>query len=413
MQNLKKPLLTLTILFSINMVKAQLGPNKGDAYQISNASGTTNNNVMHKIWLYRNSAGDSWYTASVHDGIAIDNSFFTPGTDTRSWWERNPMTGEHRWGDLARTWLTISGGNVGIGTTAPTAPLQITSSGGESRPGGINAASTSTLKLSRPGTPNYSYPESADFRIAHGSSGLSGSQLDLYLNGAGNQNDVPDQQVMTWLYNGYVGIGRSDPGANLHIQNQTGSRPGGVNAPSAPILRLGRVGTGGSSYNESAEFRIGHGGNNVWGSQLDLYINGSSNQTDVPDQQVMSWLYNGNVGIGTSIPKEKLSVNGHIRAVEIKVESTNWPDYVFQSSYQLPTLAQIEEQIKIKGHLPDIPSAKEVEANGIALGEMNKLLLKKVEELTLHLIDKEKQLENQNNRLLLLERKFEKMLIKQ
>lgn len=101
------------------------------------------------------------------------------------------------------------------------------------------------------------------------------------------------------------------------------------------------------------------------------------------------------MGIGTVSPAERLSVNGNIRSKEIKVEATNWPDYVFLPDYQLPSLTQIEEQIKLKGHLPDMPSAKEVETNGIALGEMNKLLLKKVEELTLHLIDQNKQLQDQ------------------
>lgn len=410
---MKKSLLTLAVLLSVNIVKAQLGPNKGDAYEISNNNGNTiSNSVMHKIWLYRNSAGNDWYSASVHDGIAVDLSFLEPGVTTRAWWERNPLTGEQRWGNSGQTWLTLSDAKVGVGTPAPTAPLQIMSLGGESRPGGVNIPSASALKLSRPGTPSYSYPESAEFRVAHGSPTIWGSQLDLYINGAANNTDVPDQQVMTWLYNGHVGIGRTDPGANLHIQNLVGSKPGGVNAPTIPVLRMGRIGTASYSYSEAAEFRIGHGGSNVWGSQLDLYINGGANQTETPDQQVMTWQYNGNVGIGTTTPAERLSVNGNIRSKEVKVEASNWPDYVFLPDYKLPTLTQIAEQIKIKGHLPDMPSAKEVDTNGIALGEMNKLLLKKVEELTLHLIEKEKQLENQNKRLVKIERKFEQVLNK-
>ena len=121
---------------------------------------------------------------------------------------------------------------------------------------------------------------------------------------------------------------------------------------------------------------------------------------------------NGNMGLGTISPTERLSVNGNIRSKEIKVEAKDWPDYVFQQDYQLPTLAEIEQQIKLNGHLTDMPSAKEVEINGIALGEMNKLLLKKVEELTLHLIEKEKQMEEQNRRLIQVERKFEQVMTK-
>ncbi len=95
----------------------------------------------------------------------------------------------------------------------------------------------------------------------------------------------------------------------------------------------------------------------------------------------------GNVGIGIAIPNEKLAVNGNIRAKEIKVETANWPDYVFSDDYQLPGLKETEAYIKIHRRLPGMPSAKEVEADGISLGEMNRKLLEKVEELTLHLIE--------------------------
>lgn len=114
----------------------------------------------------------------------------------------------------------------------------------------------------------------------------------------------------------------------------------------------------------------------------------------------------GNVGIGITTPDSKLSVNGNIRAKEIKVEIANWPDYVFAKDYQLPTLEQTRHHIKEKGHLPGIPSAAEVKVNGIDLGEMNKNLLKKIEELTLYLIEIEKEsiaqkieLENQQKQI--------------
>lgn len=101
----------------------------------------------------------------------------------------------------------------------------------------------------------------------------------------------------------------------------------------------------------------------------------------------------GNVGIGTSNPTKELEVNGTIRSKEVIVEATNWPDYVFEEDYDLPTLSEIEAFIKANKHLPEVPSAKEMEANGISLGEMNMLLLKKIEELTLHTIEQELALE--------------------
>jgi len=99
----------------------------------------------------------------------------------------------------------------------------------------------------------------------------------------------------------------------------------------------------------------------------------------------------GNVGIGTTDPKGyKLAINGKICAHEIKIETANWPDYVFAKDYSLLSLLETEKHIKEKGHLPGIPSAAEVKANGIDLGEMNAKLLQKIEELTLHLIRIEK-----------------------
>ena len=98
------------------------------------------------------------------------------------------------------------------------------------------------------------------------------------------------------------------------------------------------------------------------------------------------------MGIGIASPNDKLAVHGTIRAREIKVENANWPDFVFNKSYQLPTLKETETHIREKGHLSGIPSAADVQASGIDLGEMNAKLLQKIEELTLHLIEKDKQL---------------------
>ncbi|WP_214228802.1 hypothetical protein [Pedobacter sp. B4-66] len=107
----------------------------------------------------------------------------------------------------------------------------------------------------------------------------------------------------------------------------------------------------------------------------------------------------GNVGIGTVDTKGyKLAVNGNIRAKEVKVETANWPDYVFAKNYRLPSLTETENHIREKGHLPGIPSAEEVKINGIDLGEMNAKLLQKIEELTLHLIASEKRNSLQNKK---------------
>jgi len=97
----------------------------------------------------------------------------------------------------------------------------------------------------------------------------------------------------------------------------------------------------------------------------------------------------GNVGIGTTATEHKLDVAGTIRATEIKVEAQT-ADFVFEDDYNLRSLAEVENFIKENKHLPDIPSASQMEAEGVNLAEMNKLLLMKVEELTLYLIQQQK-----------------------
>lgn len=106
---------------------------------------------------------------------------------------------------------------------------------------------------------------------------------------------------------------------------------------------------------------------------------------------------NGNLGIGT-IPNGtyKLAVAGTVGAKKIQVTQAGWADYVFDNNYHLPSLLEIESYVQQHKHLPEVPSEKDVLANGLDLGEMNKILVKKVEELTLYLIDEHKKnVENQ------------------
>ena len=125
----------------------------------------------------------------------------------------------------------------------------------------------------------------------------------------------------------------------------------------------------------------------------------------------------GNVGIGTINPDEKLTVKGKIHTQEVRVDMTGplaatVPDYVFANDYKLKSLEEVETYIKQNSHLPEIPSAKEIEKNGLMLAEMNMSLLKKMEEMTLYMIEQNKkisELEQQNKRLIELEKRLEKI----
>ena len=85
-------------------------------------------------------------------------------------------------------------------------------------------------------------------------------------------------------------------------------------------------------------------------------------------------------------------------AKEIKVTLAGWPDYVFEESYNLMSLSETEHYIHANGHLPNVPSASEVEEEGMSVGEMNRLLLQKVEELTLYVIELQKQIDEIKNK---------------
>ena len=112
----------------------------------------------------------------------------------------------------------------------------------------------------------------------------------------------------------------------------------------------------------------------------------------------------GNVGIGTDNPTYKLSVLGNIHCTEAVVE-TGWADYVFEENYKLPLLSEVEKFILQYKHLPNIPSAKEVKTNGLNLGDTQKRMMEKIEELTLYLIENTKQLELLKKKIATMENK--------
>lgn len=113
----------------------------------------------------------------------------------------------------------------------------------------------------------------------------------------------------------------------------------------------------------------------------------------------------GKIGIGTTNPTQLLTVNGRILCEEVEVVLDVGPDYVFEkyytgksstkSDYKMPSLQELEVYIKANHHLPEVPSAKEMKEDGVEMKEMMRLLLQKVEELTLYTIEQEKKIEKQ------------------
>ncbi|MEQ8575518.1 hypothetical protein [Fulvivirga sp.] len=119
---------------------------------------------------------------------------------------------------------------------------------------------------------------------------------------------------------------------------------------------------------------------------------------------------NGDVGIGTTNPSHKLDVNGTIHASEVLVDlNFPGPDYVFEEDYPLSSLSEIESYIKANKHLPEVPSAAQMKEEGVNMVEMQMLLLKKVEELTLLLIEKDKEMGMQNEKIIDLQNQIDSL----
>ncbi|MEN5195868.1 hypothetical protein [Sphingobacterium faecium] len=157
------------------------------------------------------------------------------------------------------------------------------------------------------------------------------------------------------------------------------------------------------------KLRLGLYNNQGWSEWQSFYTSANANNIEA-DWTARKVYVVDKIGIGVQNPTEKLAVNGKIRATEIKVDSGPWPDYVFDEDYKLTPLKDVEAFINENKHLPGVPKAKEIEENGLSLGEMVRILMQKNEELTLHLIDKDKKIEDQNNRIQKLETLVNKLV---
>ena len=137
---------------------------------------------------------------------------------------------------------------------------------------------------------------------------------------------------------------------------------------------------------------------------LTFYVPGSKVDNANPKIHIKS---DGNIGIGTTTPSSRLTVKGKIHAEEVKVDlNVPGPDYVFDDDYELSSLEEVEKYIRENKHLLEIPSAADMEKTGIYLSKMNMQLLKKVEELTLHMIDLHKEMKRLNKENELLKQKI-------
>ncbi len=363
--------------------------------------------------IYGKATDHTYYT--IANGGNYNHAFYTR-TNTGASSERFRIEGGALIDDIlisnsnfnvnsGQLYVVQSTGNVGIGITNPYSDLQVDGSFGvgkftTSNTSGFmidyldGGSGTTTFKQNRWGA-HYYFKRNSDSgeknQFYLGGNNNVGSRLDIY----NDNNEVKVRVHSTshsYFMGGDIGIGTTSPSRLLHVNGSTTdvvsafeSTDSGTQialTDNSGSLRLGTLSNGG--------FALSVGGD-------------ASSTTGANVVEAMRVTSVGNVGIGTSIPGNKLEVNGTIRSQEVIVEATGWPDYVFSPDYDLLTLAEIEAYIKAKGHLPEVPSAKEVEEEGQHLGEMQQLLLKKIEEMTLHLIDLKKENEALKERVEILE----------
>lgn len=280
----------------------------------------------------------------------------------------------------AQTNVFPSSGNAGIGTTSPGAKLSFNNvNDGSNQSSGITWHNPSPLDygIFRTAGP-WSSPDYQQLKLAFETG------IVLYPGGLYGRSYVDVQGGGLRVTSGYVGIGLTGiyGSAGLHVKARTTS-PWSViseaqtNRGIIGINHSGNAGIIAVSYlDQTSGFK-----------PLELWT------SNVPRLAIA---IDGNVGIGTTNPNQKLTVNGVIYGKEVKVDiNVPGPDYVFEKDYNLPSLEEIKNYIDQNKHLPEVPSAKEMEANGIKVSEMNMILLKKVEELTLYVIE----LKNENKNI--------------
>lgn len=297
-------------------------------------------------------------------------------------------------------------GNVGIGTgnpltnvhiknyTSGASTLLIQRKGYVGGSGGEAGAELGRILFKNDHNNNYG----AMIKGVIGSNGwASHGALDFYTSSGGTYNFA-----MRIDDNNQIGVGTSTPRSLLHLNETTSSistplsiaNSNGNNGDFTGIRFKSNAGSSNTKFKGGILFERTSG--NGRGS-LHFLTNNLDNTSNVGlDDIRLSILRNGMVGIGTKNPDELLTVKGKIHSEEVIVDlSVPGPDYVFEEDYDLPSLTEIEAFIKANKHLPEVPSAKEMEENGIVLGKMNMLLLKKIEELTLHTINQQKELNTQ------------------
>lgn len=321
-------------------------------------------------------------------------------------------------------------GNAGIGTTAPTEKLEISSVGLSN----IKLTHTSDV-LGTVGAIKFNMMGTDVGRLEVERTDASGRMSAMKFFVRGSAGEFESMRIVN---SGFVGIGEASPIARLHVTGAPGNafakftQSDVLPTEGALTIASGTSITGnyipcviGRTYMPGRAFGlylVGEAEDVLPASDISIAsitLDGRSktgqrlatnNVLAVNSAGVNLMLVkaNGSVAIGTTDTKGyKLAVNGSGIFTKVVVKSyANWPDFVFHPDYKLPALSEVEQFVTKNQHLPGIPSASEIEKEGVDVGEMNKQLLQKVEEQMLYIIEMNKQLEALSKEVEVLKQKI-------
>jgi len=248
---------------------------------------------------------------------------------------------------------------------------------------------------------------------------ISESMVHCLPNGTGNYYPIWEtgsNKIFTFCpeANIRIGINTIYPLQPLHVNGNgfiNGQLGVGIQATTDPLMVNGVITSVGNNGKLLRMFSHGTDNYNAIrstnsnGDHVLFKIQTGNNNGATPVRDAFVIDTDGNIGIGTSKPLSLLSVNGTITAKEIEVTLNGFPDFVFDNDYNLMPLKEVDLFITKFKHLPNIPDEKTVVENGLNLGEMDALLLQKVEELTLYIIELNKKIEEQEKKIEYLQMK--------